>query len=660
MRMQCCAIVMFILVILVVPAAGKTIVIQGDLQIAGEVIQESENEIIIKTNDTKIAIPRDRLEALGYRIVQEQETPALPSPTPTPEAPSIPEMELSPEARGVLEGVVQSPLGIVPSAKPAAVSLEPLASLSEDMESRAPEPSLPTGALPPGVGTTVGGLKPLSAVFGSAAGPSTPAAAEMPVSPSPLLAAVPAPQTPAPAPSSEEVAPEFRGLWITRFEWPSRDAQKCLKTIKTIFETLKRNHFNAALFQVRGQADVLYRSKLEPWSPLIGGADPGFDPLKVAIEEAHSRGIELHAYVNLMPVWGGRTPPPRTEPLHAFWGYCQPGSNPNWACHDSAGKPMKQEEYVYFSPGIPAVHDYLRRVVVDLVTRYDVDGIHFDRIRYPGSQYSKDPISVARFEGPGNPDNLSWADWQRDQLTRMLNNIYGAIQATKPRVNVSCAAWGIYRKDRLDGYERFSSGYHDYYQDTHRWIEQGVMDALMPMIYWNIPEPKPNFDTLTEDFVKHAAGRHIYAGMKTYEDFKETVAEVLFSRQIGAQGNVTFSYGGIDRKNQWVDFYRDVYHEAAPIPVMPWKENPQTGTIVGTLMNPSGNDPVEDAVLQLSGRTEKWLSSNDGFFAMLNVRPGAGLQITAEKQGVGVAEPVTVSVAPGQVIRVEIQLKRPE
>lgn len=657
MRVQCCAIVMLMSVILAVPALGKKIVIQGDLQIAGEVIQESENEIIVKTNDTKIAIPRDRLEELGYKIVQESETPPEPSPAPTPESPSMPEMELSPEAKNVMTGVIQPPLGIGASTTPAPPSSESLATLPENLESKSLEPSPPSGVLAPGTETMPGGLKPLSSVFSATAEQSTPAAPETSVSQPPIIAALTTSQTPTSAPSPEEVRPEFRGVWITRFEWPSRDSQQCQKNIKTVFETLSRNYFNAALFQVRGQADVLYRSELEPWSPLIGGADPGFDPLELAIDEAHNRGIELHAYVNLMPVWGGQTPPPRTEPLHAFWRYCQPDSHPNWLCYDSEGKPMKQDEYLYFSPGIPAVHDYLRHVVVDLVSRYDVDGIHFDRIRYPGPQYSKDPVSVARFEGPGNPDKLSWADWQRDQLTRMLNNIYGAIQAAKPRVKVSCAAWGIYRKDRLPGYDRYSSGYHDYYQDTYRWIEQGVMDALIPMIYWNIPEPKPNFDTLAEDFVKHAAGRHIYPGMKTYDDFKETVAEVLFSRQIGAQGNATFSYGTIKQKNQWVDFYRDLYHESAPVPAMPWKENPQTGTIVGTVVAGPDKVPVEDAIVRLSGRTEKWLSSGDGFFAMLNVQPGTGLQITAEKKGIGTAEPATVSVSAGQVMRVEIQLK---
>lgn len=467
-------------------------------------------------------------------------------------------------------------------------------------------------------------------------------------------------------------SPEFRSVWITRFEWPDKNPETAKQNIVRIMKTLSENNYNAAIFQIRGQGDVLYKSPKEPWSSLLG-SDPGFDPLEFAINEAHKNNIEFHAYINLMPIWQGEALPPHTNPEHPYWLYCSPESKEKWICIDKNGNPMQPlseyDKYIYLSAGIPAVHDYLRDVVTDVVKRYNVDGIHFDRIRYPGTAFSHDTVSEQRFNGDGNPDKLSWDNWQRDQIIRMLNNIYGACYAIKPKVKISSAPWGIYDKTRLQNYSNFSSGYHDYYQDSHGWIKAGVMDALIPMIYWDSypvmqkldGKKAPCYFDLVSDFQNSLPNRHIYPGQPVYKkgaafENDEFVKEINYSRAAGCKGNVGYSYGSSEQKFLFQHLAKTVYTSKVPTPDMPWKSNPQTGIIIGYVKDSSGN-PVMDAKLNLSGKSYNWLSSADGFFAMLDINPSNNNNITATKNGVGNAEIGNISVVAGKATSVEIILK---
>lgn len=471
-------------------------------------------------------------------------------------------------------------------------------------------------------------------------------------------------QEPAPAPSTGIPAVEFRGVWISRFEWPERSPGICKKKILRYLDNIAANNFNAVVFQVRGQGDVLYPSPYEPWSQLIGGADPGFDPIKFALEEAHARNLEFHAYINAYPVWQGVSPPPHSNPEHPFWLYCQPDSNPNLLCVKKSGEYMKpnnseNDNYYFFSPGIPLVSAYVRKIAMDVISRYDVDGIHFDRIRYPGMDYSYDRVSLERFKGEGNPGGLSWQDWQCDQITRFLNDVYGEIASVKPRVKVSVSGWGIYNKNRYPGYTGFSSGYHQYYQDTFVWLKKGVIDAIMPMIYWDIKDPKPNYDELAKDFIANSSGRHVYCANWVSQNnmsINEFIAQINLTRQFGGPGNIAYSGEGLERRNLFALYKKDIYPQPATIPDMPWKSNPQTGIIIGKVLKKDTGEPITDARINITGREETWLSSADGFFAILNLSPGSNYQITVTKSGVGKYTSQSLPVQAGQVSKIDIPL----
>lgn len=452
---------------------------------------------------------------------------------------------------------------------------------------------------------------------------------------------------------------EFRALWISRFEWPTSDPAECQNNIRTMFETVARANFNAVIFQVRGQGDVLYRSEMEPWSSRIGGKDPGFDPLQFAIEEAHKRGLELHAWVNPYPVWQGTTLPSPSEPLHPVLKYCSPTANPNWLCYDKWGNPMKADEnfdkYLYFSPGIPEVQDYIRKVVIDIVKRYDVDGIHYDRVRYPGPDFSHDPISQQRFSGDGNPDKLSWEDWQRRQITDCLERIYAEIMLYKPQIKVTAAVWGIYNKFDIPGYDRFSSGYHDYYQDSIQWAEVGAVDALIPMIYWAMNDgKKPDYDDLIKYFSEKVKNRHLYGGLYAWSEFKQIQEAIEFTRQVNAQGNVIFSWGELLGNDYFSKLSSTVYSNKVETPEMPWKTNPTTGIILGKVVRESDGSPVVDALVDVAEIGKHCLSSADGTFAFLELPPG-NLTLSALKNGIGEST-VQATVEPGHVTQIEIKL----
>ena len=490
-----------------------------------------------------------------------------------------------------------------------------------------------------------------------------------PVSPvtTPEKSTIPVKSTISESPSSMPRTPadgEFRGMWLTRFEWPDQDPAKCRQNILNYLDDISEAGYNAVFFQVRGQGDALYPSPYEPWSPLVGSRNPGFDPLLFALDEAHARDLEFHAYVNVYPVWQGETPPPHTKPEHPYWLYCQPDSDPMLACVDSSGKVMvpdaeKNDNYVYFSPGHPGVDEYLRKIVMDIVQRYPVDGIHFDRIRYPGMSYSFDPVSEQRFKGAGNPHNLSHDDWQREQITRFLNRVYGEVASVKPEIKISCAVWGIYNNTRYPGYDRFSSGYHQYYQDTFAWLERGVIDAACPMIYWDMNDPAPNYDVLAKDFVENASGRHIYLGnyinkqQMTREEYQN---QISYGRQIGAEGYTGFSAGGFRRKNLSSWFKNNIFTSEVEPAVMSWKQNPTTGIIIGKVIRGDTGEPVTDAQIRISGREYVYLSGADGFFSILNLSPGSGYQLAASSQDFGQAMVDAGDLESGEVKNVTVRL----
>ena len=452
--------------------------------------------------------------------------------------------------------------------------------------------------------------------------------------------------------------PEVRGIWASRFEWPSSNQTTAKANIDLMMQRAKDNNFNTVFFQVRGECSTHYPSPDEPWASTYGYTNPGWDPLAYAITAAHTRGLKLHAYINThVFTSSGATPPASTTPQHPYnvHGPSATGTN-TWALTDDLGDKSATDSYYWISPGHPGASEWTRRQIMYVVKNYDVDGIHLDRIRTPGTNYSYDATTVNRFNGAGNPDSLGWADFMRSQITRDLRHLYGEIQYYKPNVLLSAAPFGIMYKDATTNYQGTGTqAYHSWYQDGWGWMQAGAVDFMVPQIYWTVGSSHP-FEKLLADWQDHRYGRYVVPGSTT-SGGSISVANMLAmtaeSRTQGAKGHTIFSYGSMT--NYWNAYKTGPYAQAAAFPDMPWKTAPTKGTIIGYVKDGLGN-PVLDAVVTQPGDTTKYLSASDGLFAILNVTPGTNLSVTGSKSGVGTATASSIIVTAGGTTLVNIIL----
>lgn len=350
---------------------------------------------------------------------------------------------------------------------------------------------------------------------------------------------------------------EMRGVWITRWTFSSAE------DVEEIFSEIEQAGFNAAFFQIRGTFDAFYASSLEPWAKdLTGtlGKDPGWDPLAEAVKAGKRHGIQVHAYMNLFPLWSTTSTPAESTPRHALLDH------PDWKVVDEDGDHSAAgDSYIFSSPGNAQVREWVAQVARDIASNYDVDGIHLDYVRYPGSGFSHDDASEAAWQG----STSSWADWERQQVVEAVRGVYGAVH-----VPVTAAVWGIYINKWESTWGSTSEGYSDYYQDAGAFLSEGVLDANIPMIYWGVtdtPGERLDFATLALDHVSRAHGRHVYTGIDASLGEEEVLKCIDAARSAGAQGVVLFDYSTA-RGDGWMEDLRtSAFAEPARVPSMSWR-----------------------------------------------------------------------------------------
>src|SRR5829696_3816977 len=214
---------------------------------------------------------------------------------------------------------------------------------------------------------------------------------------------------------------EARALWVTRFDYESE------QKIARIMEIAARAHFNIVYFQARAASDAYYRSTIEPCAAILCGklgGTPTYDPLEVAVREGHRRGLQVHAYLNALTARAAGiegqcrsiSEPDSGNPRHMLL------EHPEWIMSESSGRLLpcpNSEEYVWVSPSFPEVRTRLARVAADIARRYDVDGIHLDRIRYPGPLWSYDTVSRKEFGMAPSLHPAEWKDYRIGLVSRM-------------------------------------------------------------------------------------------------------------------------------------------------------------------------------------------------------------------------------------------------
>ncbi|MCH5302044.1 MAG: family 10 glycosylhydrolase [Prevotella sp.] len=305
---------------------------------------------------------------------------------------------------------------------------------------------------------------------------------------------------------------EFRGAWIqcVNGQFQGMSTQKMQQTLSYQLDELQKDGVNAIIFQVRPECDALYESRLEPWSRFLTGQQgqapsPYWDPLQWMIEQCHRRGMELHAWINPFRARTKSTTQLSTK-------------------HIKVRKPQNCFEYdglTILNPAIPENRDYICEVAKDIVTRYDVDGIHMDDYFYPypaAGQTIPDDQQYRQYQN-GIRDR---GDWRRYNVNLFIEQFYKTIHQAKPWVKVGISPFGIYRNKRSADIGSQTNGlqnYDDLYADILLWINNGWLDYCVPQIYWEIGNKAADYETLIKWWSQYASNRPLFIG----EDVERTV-----------------------------------------------------------------------------------------------------------------------------------------
>lgn len=389
--------------------------------------------------------------------------------------------------------------------------------------------------------------------------------------------------------SLSEAPAEGRALWVSRFEYGSAAG------IARIVRAAASANFNIIYFQVRGAGDAFYRSDLEPCAVLLCGrlgGSPPYDPLEVAVREAHRYGIQLHAWLNALPGL-----PAGARRVCGTLGHSDPGrpdhlliEHPELVMRDRAGHALpcpNSEEYLWMSPAYGIVRTRLARVAADIARRYEVDGIHLDRIRYPGAQWSYDEASLAAFGDSPSTDRSGWNRFRTALINATVRETFDSLRAVRPDVVLSAAVWGVY-EDRWGW--RTTEGATDLFQDPHEWARDGYLDVAVPMTYFRIKDEycaRADWVCLLDDHVagvQDTAGRHVYIGIDASKGASEVVRQIRLARAHGAVGVSVYSFSAAERAGLFQALSESVFARPAPVPLMPWRS---------TLSQQSGGSDAE-------------------------------------------------------------------
>ncbi len=251
--------------------------------------------------------------------------------------------------------------------------------------------------------------------------------------------------------------------------------------------------------------------------------------------------------------------------------------HPEWAMTDQLGRPLGSpngEEYVWLSPGYAGVRTQLAKVAADIARRYEIDGIHLDRIRYPGARWSYDAASLAQFGRDPASDAAAWGDFRRELVSRMVRETYDSITAVRPSLVLSAAVWGVY-----DDYWswRTLTGVGHLFQDPRDWARGGYLDVAVPMTYLRIQPTycaRADWACLLDDHlraIQQVAGRHVYIGIDASKGAAEVVRQIRLARERGASGISIFSYTAAERAGLWPLLAAGAFARRAPVPTLAWK-----------------------------------------------------------------------------------------
>lgn len=351
---------------------------------------------------------------------------------------------------------------------------------------------------------------------------------------------------------------DMRGVWVAtvlNIDYPAKPTTN-LEALKSeaisILDNAKATGLNAVFLQVRPTSDALYKSKYFPWSKYLTGKqglapDGGFDPLEFWVTEAHKRGIELHAWINPYRI----TKKEAGQPSHDFKSL-DPSNpavlHPEWVVKHTDGN-------LYYNPGIPEVRKLIIDSVLEIVNGYDVDGIHFDDYFYPGSKFNDKATYASYGKGFTNIE-----DWRRENVNILIRDVYQSIKASgKTNIRFGISPFGIWANktaDSLGSDTKGAQSYYDHYADSRKWVKEGIIDYIIPQIYWNIGYSIADYSKLLNWWKDTVSGTAVdlYIGHAAYRTGNSSTSSAWYgiseiAKQLslnekvsGVKGSVFYNY----------------------------------------------------------------------------------------------------------------------
>jgi uncharacterized lipoprotein YddW (UPF0748 family) len=407
-----------------------------------------------------------------------------------------------------------------------------------------------------------------------------------------------APSTVAAADAPPAAPREFRAAWVStvaNIDWPSKQnlsaAQQQAEAI-AILDRAKALNLNAIVLQVRPSADAIYASNIEPWSEYLTGKQgqapqPWYDPLKFWVEQAHARGLELHAWFN---------------PYRARHNIAKSAAAPTHISRTNPAAVKSYGQYLWMDPGEESASKQTLDVVLDVVRRYDIDGVHIDDYFYPYPVEAPTAANSERSALDGKagkaeldfPDEPSWQrylagggkldrpSWRRENVNRLIEALYNGIHREKSWVRFGISPFGLGRPDRRPAGISGFSQYDKLYADAETWLQNGWLDYLSPQLYWPLSQTAQAYDTLLDYWIgQNTKGRHMWPGLftsrigaptKEYQP-QEILQQIGVTRaRPAAGGHVHFSMAVLMQNRQGIDdqLRAGLYAGPALVPATPW------------------------------------------------------------------------------------------
>ena len=398
----------------------------------------------------------------------------------------------------------------------------------------------------------------------------------------------------------------MRGFWADAWHAGFKNATDTTNMVNNA----AAGHFNAIFLNVRNAGQIYFFPTAPNVEPRASVSPSNYDVLADVITKAHALGIKVHCWIvsnDVAPTW-------YSNQYHVM------NVHPEWLTRDSAGNYTNTNMPDYWlDPGVPEAMTWNYNICMDLVRHYDIDGLHFDYIRYPGPDSGYNATAIARFNteygrtGQPSTTDADFSNWRRRQVTDFVKKVYANAVALKPSLVISAATYGS-----------LNSATNSKYQDWGTWMSKGYLDADVPMIYYG-PSGNGSFQTYVNADINYRYGRHMYIGQGAGSNpVSNTITQYEYVRSKGAEGVVSYSYAtnnneGASTSTFFNTIGASVFPTAVSAPAMGWKIYPTQGILKGTVTGPGGGI-IYNATITINGQTG--LSDGTGFYALMKLTPG--------------------------------------